>query len=84
MTHETRVSDIMSSPVVTVTIDTSISDCCAKMEENQIRRVPVVDEAGKCCGMVSQADIALGSDTQNTGQLVRDMSKPSHDPSHEN
>ncbi len=46
------------------------------MEENQIRRVPVVDDAGKCCGMVSQADIALGSNTENTGELVRDMSKP--------
>lgn len=74
--HETRVGDVMSTPVVTVTPTTSIADCCAAMEENQIRRVPVVDDSGKCCGMVSQADIALGSDIQNTGELVRDMSKP--------
>ena len=74
--HDTRVGDVMSTPVVTVTPTTSIADCCAAMEENQIRRVPVVDDAGKCCGMVSQADIALGSNTENTGELVRDMSKP--------
>lgn len=73
---DTPVGDVMSSPVVTVTPATSIADCCATMEENQIRRVPVVDDAGKCCGMVSQADIALGSNTANTGELVRDMSKP--------
>jgi CBS domain-containing protein len=74
--YDTRVGDVMSSPVVTVTPTTSIADCCATMEENQIRRVPVVDDTGKCCGMVSQADIALGSNTENTGELVRDMSKP--------
>lgn len=75
-TNDTRVGDVMSSPVVTVTPMMSIADCCATMEENQIRRVPVVDDAGKCCGIVSQADIALGSDTQNTGEFVRDMSNP--------
>ncbi|OYZ88794.1 MAG: CBS domain-containing protein [Sphingomonadales bacterium 17-56-6] len=80
--HDTRVGDVMSSPVVTVTATMSIADCCATMEENQIRRVPVVDDAGKCCGMVSQADVALGLDTEKTGQLVRDMSKPNHDQSH--
>jgi CBS domain-containing protein len=81
-TNDTRVGDVMSSPVVTVTPATSLADCCAVMEENQIRRVPVVDDTGKCCGMVSQADVALGSDTEKTGQLVRDMSKPGHDTSH--
>lgn len=74
--HDTRVGEVMSSPVVTVTPATSIADCCAMMEKNQIRRVPVVDDAGKCCGMVSQADIALGSNAENTGELVRDVSKP--------
>jgi CBS-domain-containing membrane protein len=29
------------------------------MEENQIRRVPVVDASGCCCGIISQADIAM-------------------------
>ena len=35
-TNDTRVSDVMSSPVVTVTPATSLADCCAVMEENQI------------------------------------------------
>ena len=30
----------------------------AVMEENQIRRVPVVDATGCCCGIISQADVA--------------------------
>lgn len=79
--HDTPVGEVMSSPAVTVTPATSVEDCCVTMEKNQIRRVPVVDEAGKCCGMVSQADIALGSDAENTGELVRDLSEPAREPS---
>lgn len=79
--HDTPVGEVMSSPAVTVTPAASVEDCCATMEKNQIRRVPVVDEAGKCCGMVSQADIALGSEAENTGELVRDLSEPAREPS---
>lgn len=78
---ETPVSEIMSAPAVTVTPETSVGDCCATMEDNQVRRVPVVDEAGKCCGMVSQADIAQSADTQETSNLVRRVSEPTRDAS---
>ena len=36
----------MSGPVVTVRTDASIDEVVATMERHQIRRVPVVDEAG--------------------------------------
>src|SRR5204863_5057482 len=38
-------SDVMTQPVVCVNEDTSLQDVLAVMEENQIRRVPVVDAA---------------------------------------
>lgn len=47
------------------------------MEENQVRRVPVVDASGKCCGIVSQADIARTAAEDRTAELVRDVSEPS-------
>lgn len=47
--------DCMSAPVVTVTPDTPVEECCRTMEEHQIRRIPVIDEGGSCCGIVSQA-----------------------------
>ncbi len=43
---EMKASDLMSSPVITVTPSTDVDDCCDTMEEHQIRRVPVVDDAG--------------------------------------
>lgn len=78
---DTPVSEIMSTPVVTVNPDTSVEDCCATLEENQIRRAPVVDESGSCCGIVAQADIARNAPEDETARVVRDVSQPSREPS---
>jgi CBS domain-containing protein len=67
--------ECMSQPVVSVRADTSLEDVLATMEENQIRRVPVIDEAGICCGIISQADVAMEADESETGELVREVSR---------
>lgn len=72
---EMTASDCMSSPVVTVTPETSVDDCCRVMEENQVRRVPVVDANGGCCGMVAQADVATKAGKQEAGGVVREVSE---------
>lgn len=72
---DTPVEEVMSSSLVTVTPDASIDECCKKMEDNQVRRLPVVNNEGKCCGIVSQADIALHAGKETTGDLVREMSE---------
>lgn len=76
----TPVSEVMSAPVVTVTPDADLDDCCARMEESQVRRIPVVDESGECCGIVSQADVARVANEEKTAQLVRDVSRQSREP----
>ena len=70
-----KVADCMSSPCVTVASDASLEECCALLEAHQIRRVPVVDERGNCCGIVSQADIALNAAEDLTGKVVKEISK---------
>ncbi|HEY8459479.1 MAG TPA: CBS domain-containing protein [Blastocatellia bacterium] len=72
---EMTAGDCMSTPCVTVTPEMSVEDCCRVMEENQIRRVPVVDENGVCCGIVSQADIAQHASKQETAEVVREVSR---------
>jgi CBS domain-containing protein len=67
--------DCMTEPVVVVTEDTALNDVLGVMEENQIRRVPVVDATGHCCGIIAQADIALSARESETGELVREVSK---------
>jgi CBS domain-containing protein len=45
------------------------------MEENKIRRVPVVDERGACCGIAVQADIARHAPEQETAVVVKEVSR---------
>lgn len=78
---ELTARDCMSSPVVTVTPETSVDDCCKVMEENQVRRVPVVDESGACCGMVSQADVAQRGSKEETAEVVKEVSRRTDTPS---
>ena len=70
-------SDCMTTPAVTVTPDTSLDECCRVLEENQIRRVPVVDAGGSCCGIVALADIARHAKKRDAGEVVKEVSEPS-------
>lgn len=74
---QSAVRDLISGPVITTTPETSLEDCCKALENHQIRRIPVVDQAGACCGLVSQADIARHAPEQETAHLVRSVSQPS-------
>jgi CBS domain-containing protein len=78
---EMTAGDCMSSPCVTVTPETSVEDCCQVMEGNQVRRVPVVDENGACCGIVAQADIAEHASNQETIKVLKGVSQPNDSPS---
>ena len=67
--------DIMTKNVITISADTSVEDCCNLMEDNQIRRIAVIDENGGCCGMVAQADIAINANDNKTAEVVQEVSK---------
>ena len=73
---EMKAGDCMSSPAVMVTPDTRADDCCNIMEKHEIRRVPVIDKAGRLCGIVSQADIARSLPVAQKSQFVESLSRP--------
>ncbi|MBC7707345.1 MAG: CBS domain-containing protein [Rhodoferax sp.] len=54
--RETRVADIMTREVVTVTPQTGTNTCMALMSQKKIRHLPVVD-GGRVLGMISIRDI---------------------------
>jgi len=70
------VAGCMSQPCLTVTPDMSIEECSSIMEQNKIRRVPVVDAKGSICGIVSLADIALNARRKVAAEVVREVSEP--------
>ncbi len=67
--------DIMTTPGVSVTADTSVDECCEIMETNQIRRVPVVDRDGRIDGIVALADLARVEDSDTVAEVVREVSE---------
>jgi CBS domain-containing protein len=71
------VAECMSTPCVTVTPDMSVEECSKIMEENKIRRVPVVGAAGSCCGIVALADIALHARRNVAAEVVKEVSESS-------
>ncbi|MBC7537400.1 MAG: CBS domain-containing protein [Bacteriovorax sp.] len=75
---EMTAEEAMTIPAVVVKTDMSIDDCCTIMKEEQIRRVPVVDEEENCCGMVTLADIARKSEVFVTAAMIKDISQPSY------
>jgi CBS domain-containing protein len=72
---DVEAGDIMSSPAVTVTPHTSLEDCLDLMEEHQVRRIPVVDEAGAICGIVAQADIARHAPHRQAAEVLKEVSR---------
>ncbi len=73
---DVTVADCMTTPCVTVTPEMSIGQCAWLMEDKKIRRVPVVDADGSCCGIVALADIALRGKTGVTAEVVKEVSEP--------
>lgn len=74
---EMTVGDCMSSPLVSVMPDNPLDECYRVMEENQIRRVPVVDAGGKCIGIVSLADIAQKASKADSAEVLQEVSERS-------
>ncbi len=54
--HDTAVSEIMTSPVITVSPSDTVGDCMRLVTEKRIRHLPVVEE-GKVIGVVSIGDL---------------------------
>lgn len=52
-----QAKDIMTKEVIAVRPDTSVTDIAKKLLDARISAVPVVDDAGRVVGIVSEADL---------------------------
>ncbi|MEJ7777499.1 MAG: CBS domain-containing protein [Sphingomicrobium sp.] len=55
---ETLVRELMTDDVVCARIDDDVEEVAIQMSEAQVRRLPVLDENEKLCGIVSLGDLS--------------------------
>ncbi|MBR0883021.1 CBS domain-containing protein [Bradyrhizobium japonicum] len=55
--HAVKVNDIMTRDVVTAAPETPLHEIAMLLENNQIKRVPIVDQQGQLVGIVSRANL---------------------------
>jgi CBS domain-containing protein len=70
---QTAVSEIMSSPVLTVSPDTDVFDCMRLCTDSRIRHLPVVDNEA-VVGVISIGDLVkevIGEQAEQIEQLQR-------------
>jgi CBS domain-containing protein len=74
---EATVKEAMTSSPAACRPDDDVEQALTLMAERQVRRMPVVDSAGRLLGIIAQADVAtrVNRDTR-TGELVEAISEP--------
>jgi CBS domain-containing protein len=71
---EAKVRDLMTSNPSCCSPDDNVKDVERVMAEQQVRRVPVVDDSGCCLGVIAQADLARTAE-QKGGVTDREVAR---------
>ncbi len=70
--NKVRVGQIMSGPLIAVTLETSVGDSAKKMIDNGVKRLVVMSEDGDFLGLVTMTDIVrwLAKREELSGSLL--------------
>jgi len=74
----TPVSEAMSPDVRYCFADQDVKEAARIMQQEQIRRLPVVDREKHLIGIVSLGDLAVAGDDRLSGDTLQTISEPSH------
>lgn len=77
-----RVSEIMTSPVITITEKATINDATTIMRKQGVRRLVVINETGLLKGLLSSSDIGLKlvQPTERLPFMTSEKAKPWEQP----
>ncbi len=56
---QVKVREIMTSPLITVSVNMSMAECARIMHKHNIHHLPVADEKGQIVGMISATDFLV-------------------------
>jgi len=69
------VRQVLTKNPVRCHIDDDVDVCIALIERYHVQRLPVVDEAGRCVGIISLSDLALKAHPQSVSKALVEVSK---------
>src|SRR4051812_4579070 len=76
----TRVGEVASAEVVTLTPEHDLDEALGLMAQAQVRRLPIVVREYELVGMLAQADVARVGKEKSTGEMVEAISQPPGGP----
>jgi CBS domain-containing protein len=81
--RQAKARDFLTTDICWVRQDQDVRDAISLMEERQIRRMLVMDENKRLCGVVSLGDLAEVQDTQSMAEeVLQEVSKSEKTLSH--
>lgn len=76
--NRTTVREIMSPGVSFVFEDQDIEEAVQRFEQDQVRRLPVLNRDKRLVGIVSLGDLAVEADSRWGGEALKEISEPAH------
>src|SRR3954447_9505952 len=73
---DTPVRDVMTDEVICAREDDDVEDVASRMSEAQVRRLPVIDQDERLCGIVSLGDLSRETDDQTASEALEGVSEP--------
>ena len=73
---DTPVRELMSNDMVCARLDDDVADAASRMSEAQVRRLPVIDDQERLCGIVSLGDLSREADSDCAAEALEGVSQP--------
>ncbi len=72
---ETKIGEVMTTEIFSVKPDDFVFEAVRLMGDKQVRRIPVVNDAGELAGILSMADVALEmEDSKEIAETLEEIS----------
>jgi CBS domain-containing protein len=73
---DTPVRDIMTDDIICARASDDVEEVATKMSEAQVRRLPVIDDDERLCGIVSLGDLSRETDGETAREALQGVSQP--------
>ena len=73
---DTPVRELMTDHIICAHQDENVDDVARRMSEEQVRRLPVLDDDDQLCGIVSLGDLARESRGEEAHEALEGVSQP--------